>query len=95
MPRERNEPAGIERALKAAMTLSPKDLGKVVRDLNGSEIPPKALSTMAYIEETYALLSPDGRSYLAKKLIALHDVVAPKPVNPQPAVAPETGTTPQ
>jgi hypothetical protein len=95
MARERNEPAGIERALKAAMTLSPTDLGKVVRHLAGPEIPPKSLATMAYIEETYAQLSLDGRSYLAKKLTALHEIMQPKPATTQPAAAPETGTTPQ
>ena len=94
MARERNEPAGIERALKAAMKLSPTDLGKVCRHLDGPKQPPDSLATMAYIEETYRDLSVDGRAYLSKKLKALHEIVQPQPATTQPATTPENGTQP-
>ena len=83
MPRERNEPASIERALKQAATLTHEDVGKIVEHLAGPQQPPKSLAAMAYVETTYAECSGEGKRYLHTMLKKLHAVLTPKPATPE------------
>lgn len=85
----KNEPAAMERALKAFAALEPADKKVVVSRLTKGE-PKMGLAGMARVEEIHAELSDGGKAYLLPQLVALVDKPA---VKPQPKPAPTAAAT--